>query len=91
MGTIQLSHRPAAYSGPGSPDRYTGKRLDLTVGGVWSLIKTAARLSVETLLLWQERYRMRRKLLELDNRMLEDIGLSRAEIWREASKPFWRA
>ena len=91
MGTIQLSQRPAAYSGPGSPDRLTGKRVDLTADGVWSLIKTAARLSVETLLLWQERYRMRRKLLELDNRMLEDIGLSRAEIWREASKPFWRA
>ncbi|NMQ19553.1 DUF1127 domain-containing protein [Candidatus Competibacter phosphatis] len=35
-------------------------------------------------------YRQRRELLALDDRMLKDIGLSRADAFREGSKPFWR-
>ena len=29
-------------------------------------------------------------LIELDERMLRDIGVSRDAAWREAAKPFWR-
>ena len=36
-------------------------------------------------------YRQRRELLALDDRMLKDIGLSRADAFREGSKPFWRS
>lgn len=43
-----------------------------------------------TLLVWQERARSRRRLLTLDDHMLSDIGRSRAEAVREASKPFWK-
>ena len=43
-----------------------------------------------TLTIWQKRYADRRRLLELDDRLLLDIGLSRAEVIAEASKPFWR-
>lgn len=43
-----------------------------------------------TLLRWQERHAQRRALLALDDDMLKDIGLSRAEAWQEASKPFWQ-
>jgi uncharacterized protein YjiS (DUF1127 family) len=39
---------------------------------------------------WVERRRERRALLELDDALLKDIGLSRADALREASKPFWR-
>ena len=44
-----------------------------------------------TLVLWQDRARQRAHLASLDHRMLRDIGLSRADVAGEASKPFWRA
>jgi uncharacterized protein YjiS (DUF1127 family) len=34
--------------------------------------------------------RQRRHLGELDDRLLRDIGLSRAEVDHEMSRPFWR-
>jgi uncharacterized protein YjiS (DUF1127 family) len=40
--------------------------------------------------LWAERRRQRRALAELSDHTLHDIGISRAEAWREAQKPFWR-
>jgi len=42
-----------------------------------------------TVLDWQERARQRRRLSELDDRMLKDIGLTRADVSREVEKPFW--
>jgi uncharacterized protein YjiS (DUF1127 family) len=39
---------------------------------------------------WRERSRQRRSLMRLDDHMLHDIGLSRSDVEREASKPFWR-
>lgn len=44
---------------------------------------------METLLIWQERAAQRRALRELNDHMLKDIGLSRADAFREADKPFW--
>ncbi len=43
-----------------------------------------------TVVTWQQRYELRRHLLELDARLLEDIGLSRAQARHEAAKPFWK-
>lgn len=45
---------------------------------------------VNRLLLWQERSNERMKLLEMDDHMLKDIGISRAAAAREAEKAFWR-
>jgi uncharacterized protein YjiS (DUF1127 family) len=42
------------------------------------------------ILLWMERVRERRALAELDDRLLRDIGLTRADVWQEIRKPFWR-
>lgn len=39
---------------------------------------------------WAERACERRRLLTFDDRMLKDIGLSRADAWAEAAKPVWR-
>lgn len=51
-----------------------------------------APLSILDLLLgWSARARERRMLLQLDERMLKDIGVTRADVAREATKPFWRA
>ncbi len=42
------------------------------------------------LVLWQERAEQRHRLAELDERMLKDIGLTRADVQAEINKPFWR-
>ncbi|HLB80832.1 MAG TPA: DUF1127 domain-containing protein [Dongiaceae bacterium] len=39
---------------------------------------------------WLELSRQRRSLQALDERRLKDIGLTRADVEREARKPFWR-
>jgi uncharacterized protein YjiS (DUF1127 family) len=38
---------------------------------------------------WHHRERSRRELMNLSDRTLQDIGLSRGEIKLEASKLFW--
>jgi uncharacterized protein YjiS (DUF1127 family) len=45
---------------------------------------------VGKLLLWQVRSRERHALGSMDDHMLKDIGLNRADVSREAGKPFWR-
>lgn len=40
---------------------------------------------------WQSRENQRRHLMTLDDRLLRDIGISRADAEREFVKPFWRA
>ena len=46
--------------------------------------------ALDVLLLWHERARQRRQLAELDDFMLRDIGVGRADAVGEALKPFWR-
>lgn len=46
--------------------------------------------SVEGLARLGERARERRALAALDDRMIQDIGIDRARIWGELSKPVWR-
>jgi uncharacterized protein YjiS (DUF1127 family) len=45
---------------------------------------------VSQLLLWQERSNERLRLREMDDHMLKDLGISRAQAYRESEKPFWR-
>jgi uncharacterized protein YjiS (DUF1127 family) len=53
-------------------------------------LSDAAQSVVETLRVWRRRLRERDQLARLDDRMLKDIGLSRAEAIHLSSKPFWR-
>ena len=39
---------------------------------------------------WSERRSQRRVLAELDERLLQDIGVTRSQARFEAAKPFWR-
>ncbi|WP_447555121.1 DUF1127 domain-containing protein [Vreelandella sp. EE22] len=39
---------------------------------------------------YSERRRSRRQLLTLDDRLLRDIGMSRAQVTREARTPCWK-
>jgi len=45
----------------------------------------------EALLVWQDRARSRHHLQGLDDYRLKDLGLTRADVQQESSKPFWRA
>jgi uncharacterized protein YjiS (DUF1127 family) len=54
-------------------------RLSGAIGGVMAALGE-----------WQRRRRSRAQLATLDERMLQDIGLSRADAWFEINKPFWR-
>jgi len=44
-----------------------------------------------TLRLWSRRIREREELADFGERDLRDIGLSRADLYNEVNKPFWRA
>ncbi len=39
---------------------------------------------------WYARRSERQRLLRLDDSALKDLGLSRADAYREGLKPFWR-
>lgn len=43
----------------------------------------------DTVFGWMQRDRERHMLSEIDDRMLRDIGLDRADVLAEAAKPFW--
>ncbi len=51
-----------------------------SAGAVLSMVRTA-----------HERQRQRRALRQLDDRLLDDIGITREAAEREAAKPFWQA
>ena len=45
---------------------------------------------LETLTWWYQRHRQRTALADLDDRLLNDIGLTRADVAREVRKSFWQ-
>ena len=55
----------------------------------WAWSRAVGR-AIDLLLIWQQRARDRRQLESLSDYMLRDIGLTRADVYAEASKPFWR-
>ena len=50
----------------------------------------AAQSVVATLRAWRRRMRERDQLSRMDDRMLADIGLTRADAKYLSDKPFWR-
>lgn len=48
-----------------------------------------ARRALYTLVTWQERSMQRRHLVKLDERLLADMGMTRADAAGEYRKPFW--
>lgn len=41
------------------------------------------------IVIWQERVEQRSRLAELNDHMLKDIGVSKADAYKEVRKPFW--
>lgn len=56
---------------------------------LWRRLRRGVLSAATVLLQWQELARDRRRLQDLDDRMLKDIGISRADALHEASRPFW--
>jgi uncharacterized protein YjiS (DUF1127 family) len=46
---------------------------------------------LDTPFTWAERAAERRHLAELDDHLLRDIGLNRADVEAISTKPFWRS
>ena len=51
--------------------------------------RSLLRRVFDLLCTWQRRHETRCRLAELDDRALRDVGLTRAQVQVEASKPFW--
>ncbi len=51
---------------------------------------TEVRRVLSVVSIWQERTAARHGLARLDDHVLLDIGLTRADVERERRKPFWR-
>ena len=66
------------------PRGFAGRR-----GAEGALARAAGRLST-TWREWRRRAQDRSRLAELDERMLKDIGLTRADAEFLINKPFWR-
>jgi uncharacterized protein YjiS (DUF1127 family) len=46
--------------------------------------------ALQTVEVWYERSRQRRRLAQLDEHLLRDIGIDRLAAMEEVSKPFWQ-
>lgn len=56
----------------------SARSRDVGVRQVWAWVSEALRAR-----------RTRRELMEMDGRMLSDIGIGRAEAWTEAQRAVW--
>ncbi len=73
--------------------RPTGSFLSTVLSalrGAASGVGIASWFIAEGAMLWRERWRQRQMLGALDDSLLKDIGLSRADVEQERAKPFWR-
>jgi uncharacterized protein YjiS (DUF1127 family) len=77
-----------------SPPVVTSGRLSSTRPVARSAERVAGDLLVqayERVLSWLDRVHQRRHLAQLSDHMLKDVGLTRADVEAETSKPFWQA
>ena len=65
-------------------------RFGAMIASLWAAIERRLVAFFETLAAWQDRAAQRHHLSQLDERVLRDVGLRRANVRRELEKPFWR-
>jgi uncharacterized protein YjiS (DUF1127 family) len=71
----------------------TTHRHSMVIPWIWTVRRSRWARCLETLRTWQHRHRERRQLrclLQMDERLLQDIGLCRTYVAWKASRPFWR-
>lgn len=74
---------------PGPLEAFTARLSAAMVRGARFVDRAAAR-GFDLLFEWRSRAAERHVLRSLDDRMLKDVGLSRADLERELSKSSWR-
>jgi uncharacterized protein YjiS (DUF1127 family) len=67
-----------------------GTRVRVDFRGVLAGMETRLAQCFEAVGRMRHRQRQRRRLLELEDHMLKDIGISRRQALEEGSKPFWK-
>ncbi|RTL72263.1 MAG: DUF1127 domain-containing protein [Hyphomicrobiales bacterium] len=75
---LRIMHNTLVLQAPPSAARTVVSRLVSSVKGTASMVVTALAINQE-----------RHELMQLDDRMLADIGLTRHDVGRETSKGFW--
>lgn len=65
-------------------------RRSAGAAGLARAVGAALLRPLEIAMQWQDRARERRQLLQMSDRLLKDIGISRVDAVHEADKPFWR-
>ncbi|MGF1527406.1 MAG: DUF1127 domain-containing protein [Candidatus Competibacterales bacterium] len=65
-------------------------RAFVALGGINAILIGQVDQVVGTLWHWHELARQRRQLRALDDRLLGDMGLSRADVEREGRRWFWQ-
>ena len=54
------------------------------------LVAKEAHKTFTVLLEWQRRMAARYMMIEMEERILRDIGITREDVLKEAQKPFWK-
>jgi uncharacterized protein YjiS (DUF1127 family) len=85
------NHNKRRHNPPGVSIMALEQMRESAAWSGWRSWSTELATSLAKLaLFWQDRWRQRQALAEMDDRMLRDVGLTRANVDTEASKPFWR-
>lgn len=71
------------------PAERLGGLLGRTVDRFLTVSGDLATWALDGMLTWQRRSRERTVLAGLPDEMLKDVGLTRADVEIETSKPFW--
>jgi uncharacterized protein YjiS (DUF1127 family) len=70
--------------------RPSGKGHIEAIHGVLKALDSSLLAVLDIPLSWHRRIADRHALRAMDDRLLKDIGISRADAEQEAVKPFWR-
>lgn len=62
-----------------------------SLGRALSSIENLLLTITDTVYAWQKRVNDRQNLRAMDQHLLADMGLDRADVSREIAKPFWQA
>ena len=71
------------------PTKRKFKQIASPVAALVAALVNLPERAVATAITWQQRENERQHLRDLDDRLLSDMGLSRADVDKEVAKPFW--
>ena len=63
--------------------------IEQPLNGFWQHLGNILKRIGNTIVRWDQLFQQRQQLLKMDDRLLSDIGLSKADVQRIAGKRFW--